>query len=103
MILEILKYRLVCDLAAGSAEVAPRPEMATPVTFAKFWELHLNAMRRAPFDTSNDVADRDIWYLDEQWTCSLDKTPETICTPSSLQTCRMMVRIRSRNVPSRTL
>jgi hypothetical protein len=22
--------------------------MATPVTFAKFWELHLNAMRRAP-------------------------------------------------------
>src|SRR2546430_15273841 len=66
MILEILKYRLVCDVAAGSAEVAPRPEMATPVTFAKFWELHLNAMRRAPFDTSNDVADRDMrWYLDE--------------------------------------
>src|ERR1700730_9699184 len=57
MILEILKYRLVCDVAAGSAEVAPRPEMATPVTFAKFWELHLNAMRRAPFDTSNDVRD----------------------------------------------
>jgi hypothetical protein len=45
MILEILKYRLVCDVAAGGAEVAPRPEMATPVTFAKFWELHLNAMR----------------------------------------------------------
>src|SRR5437868_6433172 len=66
MILEILKYRLVCDVAAGSAEVAPRPEMATPVSFAKFWELHLNAMRRAPFDTSNDVADRDMrWYLDE--------------------------------------
>src|SRR5580692_11793064 len=35
--------------------------------------------------------------------CSLDKTPETICTPSSLDTCRMMVRIRSRRVPSRTL
>ena len=34
--------------------------MATPVTFAKFLELHLNAMRRAPFDTSNDVADRDM-------------------------------------------
>jgi hypothetical protein len=29
MILELLKYRLVCDVAAGSAEVAPRPEMAT--------------------------------------------------------------------------
>src|SRR5438309_10789596 len=98
MILEILKYRLVCDVAAGSAEVAPRPEMATPVSFAKFWELHLNAMRRAPFDTSNDVADRDMrWYLDEHVDMPLDKTPETICTPSSLQTCRMMVRIRSRN------
>jgi hypothetical protein len=35
---------------------APRPEMATPVTFAKFWELHLNAMRRAPFGTANEVA-----------------------------------------------
>src|ERR1700719_2775911 len=66
MILEILKYSLVCDVAAGSAEVASRPEMATPVTFAKFWELHLNAMRRAPFDTANEVADRDMrWYLDE--------------------------------------
>src|ERR1700730_11947172 len=65
MILEILKYSLVCDVAAGSAEVASRPEMATPVTFAKFWELHLNAMRRAPFDTANEVADRDMrWYLD---------------------------------------
>src|ERR1700716_2996273 len=66
MILEILKYSLVCDVVAGSAEVASRPEMATPVTFAKFWELHLNAMRRAPFDTANEVADRDMrWYLDE--------------------------------------
>ena len=40
--------------------------MASPVTFAKFWELHLHAMRRAPFDTANEVADRDMrWYLDE--------------------------------------
>src|SRR5450756_1643760 len=66
MILEILKYRLVCDVSAGRAEVAPRPEVAAPVTVAKFWELHLNAMRRAPFDTANEVADRDMrWYLDE--------------------------------------
>src|ERR1035437_1706204 len=66
MILEILKYRLVCDVSAGRAEVAPRPEMAAPVTFAKFWELHLNAMRRAPFDTANEGAARDMrWDLDE--------------------------------------
>src|ERR1700730_15159152 len=66
MILEILKYRLVCDVAAGSAEVAPRPEMATPVTLAKFWGLPLTSMRRAPFYTSTDVAYLDMrWYLDE--------------------------------------
>src|ERR1700716_678050 len=58
MILEILKYRLVCDVAAGSAEVAPRPEMATPVTFAKFWELHLNAMRRADDHFTESVYDQ---------------------------------------------
>src|ERR1700730_16504087 len=104
MILEILKYRLVCDVSGGSAEVAPRPEIATPVTFAKFWKLHLNAMRRAPFGTANEVADRDMrWYLDEHVDMLFGQTPETICPPSSLQTCRMMVRIRSRNVPSRTL
>ena len=28
------------------------------------------------------------------WTCSRDKMPETIWTPSSLQTCRIIVRIR---------
>jgi hypothetical protein len=34
---------------------------------------------------------------------SRDKTPETIWTPSSLQTCRIIVRIRSRNATSCTL
>ena len=37
------------------------------------------------------------------WTCSRDKTPDTIWTPSSLHTCRIIVRIRSRNAPSSTL
>jgi hypothetical protein len=32
-----------------------------------------------------------------------DKTPDTIWTPSSLHTCRIIVRIRSRNAPSSTL
>jgi hypothetical protein len=34
------------------------------------------------------------------WTCSRDNTPETIWTPSSLPTCRIIVRIRSRDAPS---
>ena len=44
MILEILKYRFIRDVATGGAEVAPRPEVAAPVTFAKLWELHLHAV-----------------------------------------------------------
>jgi hypothetical protein len=36
------------------------------------------------------------------WTCSRDNMPETIWTPSSLPTCRIIVRIRYRNAPSST-
>jgi hypothetical protein len=39
MMPEILKYRFIRDVAAGRAEVASRPEVASPVTFAKLWEL----------------------------------------------------------------
>jgi hypothetical protein len=41
---EILKYRFIRDVAAGRAEVASRPEVASPVTFAKLWELHLHSV-----------------------------------------------------------
>jgi hypothetical protein len=65
MILEILKYSLVCDVAAGSAG-SLSPRMATPVTFAKFWELHLHSVRGTAFDSAHEVADRNVGrYLDE--------------------------------------
>ena len=71
MILEILKYRFIGDVAAGGAEVAPRPEVAAPVTFAKLWELHLHAVGGAAFDPAHKVADRDMWwYLDESMDAS---------------------------------
>jgi hypothetical protein len=61
-------------------------------------------VRGTAFDPAHKVADRDMWwYLDEHVDMLSGQTPETICTPSSLDTCRMMVRIRSRRVPSRTL
>ena len=63
---EILKYRFIRDVAAGRAEVASRPEVASPVTFAKLWELHLHSVRGTAFDPAHKVADRDMgWYLDE--------------------------------------
>src|ERR1700704_4641242 len=100
MILEIMKYRLVCDVAAGGEKVAPRPEMTTPVTFAKFWELHLNAMRRAPFDTANEVADRDMRCIStSMWTCSLDK-PRRSVPPVPLQTRSRTIATTSSGSPS---
>jgi len=57
MILEILKYRFIRDVAAGGAEIAPRPEVAAPVTFAKLRELHLHAVRGTAFDPAHKVAE----------------------------------------------
>jgi len=53
---EILKYRLVGDVATCGAEVAPAPEMAPPVPFAQFGKPHLRSVGRTPFDTAHKVA-----------------------------------------------
>src|SRR4029077_10787400 len=66
MMPEILKYRFIRDVAAGRAEVDSRPEVASPVTFAKLWELHMHSVRGTAFDPAHKVDDRDMWwYLDE--------------------------------------
>jgi hypothetical protein len=63
--------------------------------------FHFDALH---LDTSNDVADRDMrWYLDEHVDMLFGQNARDDLYPQFLQTCRMMVRIRSRNVPSRTL
>src|SRR2546430_3924656 len=64
VLLKILKYNVVRDVAAGGGEVG---------------------------GISTNI-----------WTCSRDKTPGTNWTPSSLPSCRIIVRIRSRNAPSST-
>lgn len=62
----ILKYDIVCDVAACGAEVAPRPEVASPVALTKFGELHLNAMRGPALNPAYEIADRNVRrYLDE--------------------------------------
>ena len=66
VVFEILKYGFVRNVTTGGAEVAAAPEMATPIAFAKFGELHLGTMRRAALDAAHEVADRDMRrYLDE--------------------------------------
>lgn len=60
MLLKILKYDIVRDVAAGGGEVAPSPEMASPVPLAQVRELHLHPMRRASLDTPHEVADGNM-------------------------------------------
>src|SRR4029450_4053466 len=56
----ILKYDIVCDVAACGAEVAPGPEVASPVALTKFGELHLNAMRGPALNPAYEIADRNV-------------------------------------------
>src|SRR4029453_8495516 len=98
----ILKYDIVCDVAACGAEVAPGPEGASPVALTKFGELHLNAMRGPALNPAYEIADRNVRrYLDEHVDMLSRQNP--FCTPNSSHTCLMIVRIRSRKAPSRTL
>jgi len=63
---EILKYRVVGDVATCGAKVAPAPEMASPVPFAQFGKLHLRSVGRTSFDTAHKVADGNVGrYSDE--------------------------------------
>ena len=45
VLLKILKYDIVRDVAARGGEVAPSPEMPPPVALAQVRELHLHPMR----------------------------------------------------------
>ena len=63
---KILKYRVVGDVAACGAKVAPAPEMASPVPFAQFGKLHLHSVGRTSFDTAHKVTDGNMGrYRDE--------------------------------------
>ena len=54
------------DVAARGSEVAPGPEVASPVPLTKFGELRLNAMRGTAFDPAHEIADSNVGrYLDE--------------------------------------
>ena len=63
---EILKYRVVRDVATCGAKVAPTPEMASPVPFAQVGKLHLDSVGRTSFDTAHKVTDGNMGrYGDE--------------------------------------
>jgi hypothetical protein len=61
VLLEILKYHVVGDVAAGGREVAPRPEVAAPVALAQGGEFLLDAPRGAALDPAHQLADRELW------------------------------------------
>ena len=64
----------------------------------------LTASIKEPFDTANEVADRDMrWYLDEHVDMLFGQNARDDLYPQFLADLPNDVRIRSRNVPSRTL
>jgi len=60
MLLAILKYDVVGDIAAGRAEITACPEVPSPVALLQGRELMLNLVRQAPFHSAHDVADREL-------------------------------------------
>src|SRR5207237_6386418 len=92
----ILKYDIVRDVAAGGAEVSSGPEVTAPISFAQFGKLHLDPMRRTPFDSAHEVADRNVGrYLDKHVDMLTRQHAGDDLHPSSLQTWRIIVRMRS--------
>ncbi len=60
MLLDVLKYSLFIDGAAGCTEVAARPEPPAPIPFAEFGVLHLYLPRRPSFDPTHYVTDSSV-------------------------------------------
>ena len=62
MLLDVLKYDVVSDRAAGGAKIAPGPKMAAPVALADIRQFPLDFVRRAPLDALHEPAHRDAWW-----------------------------------------
>ena len=60
MVLDVLKYALLVHRPARGTEIAPRPEMPSPVFLSQFGELHLDLSRGPALDTAHDVTDREM-------------------------------------------
>jgi hypothetical protein len=56
VLLTILKYDIVRDVAAGGGEIAPSPEMPAPVAHAQVRELHPHARDGATIEAGADRA-----------------------------------------------
>ena len=66
MMLQILLYHILRDIATAPGSVADGPEMPTPITFPQFWILFLNPARCSPLDHLHKMADtlaRWIFYM----------------------------------------
>src|SRR5207237_9670424 len=99
----ILKYDIVRDVAAGGAEVSSGPEVTAPISFAQFGKLHLDPMRRTPFDSAHEVADRNVGrYLDKHVGMLRRKPAENNHIGRALDRERIIVGMCSRTAQSKT-
>jgi hypothetical protein len=66
MMREILLDHFFDKLASGDAEVAPRPEMSSPVSLFHHWEFFKDLDGRTAFDVAHYFRWRDFWRSRDQ-------------------------------------
>jgi len=60
VVLDILKYDVIRDIATCSAKVAKFPEISAPIALLQFWVFLLHSIRRAAVHAPDHITDRKL-------------------------------------------
>jgi len=60
VVLDILKYDIIGDIATCSAKVAPSQEMSAPIALLEFWVFLLHFVRITALHASDHITDRKL-------------------------------------------
>ncbi len=55
MIIQVLKYSVLCDCAVGGREISSAPKLAPPILFFEFRELALQLVRRTALHLADQM------------------------------------------------
>ena len=60
VIIQVLKYSVLCDCAVGGRKVAPAPKLAPPVSFFEFGEFALQLIRRTALHLADQIGNGNL-------------------------------------------
>ena len=58
MLLQVLKYNVLCDCTVGGRKIAPAPKVTPPIALFQLRELALHFVGGTPLHFAHQVADR---------------------------------------------